>query len=78
VKFGDSDDNRGNMALRIADFLLHIALVVLTVLIWQRFGFVGLLAAMAIGFAVGLLWSVMRRKWTRRKIDLGATDAASR
>jgi len=41
-------------------------LAILGVLIWNRYGFVGLLIAMPIALAMGYIWAIAKTRWARR------------
>ncbi len=51
----------------IRQVTFQLAGVILTVLIWRRFGLLGLLFAMPIAFAGGWYWSAAKRRWRQRE-----------
>jgi hypothetical protein len=46
---------------------VQVAGALLTVLIWRRFGLVGVLVAMPIAFAVGWYGAAMKHRWRQRR-----------
>jgi hypothetical protein len=50
----------------IGQVLFQLAGSLLTVLVWRRFGLVGVLVAMPITFVIGWYWAKAKHRWWQR------------
>jgi hypothetical protein len=51
---------------KLREFVFEMALLMLTLLMWGQFGWVGLLIALGVAAVVAIAWPIAKAKWERR------------